>query len=100
MAKFKSLSRGTQIVLVAAPLLFLSLFLTWQNVAVDYGPAGVAKLPLDGFDGWGLLLAPSRPLDSHARRPDEADRGRDVERHPVGEGDVRARRGHLRGRLC
>ena len=56
MAKFKSLSRGTQIVLVAAPLLFLSLFLTWQNVAVDYGPAGVAKLPLDGFDGWGLLL--------------------------------------------
>ena len=57
MAKFKSLSRGTQIVLVAAPLLFLSLFLTWQNVAVDYGPAGVAKLPLDGFDGWGLLLA-------------------------------------------
>ena len=56
MAKFKSLSRGTQIVLVAGPLLFLSLFLTWQNVAVDYGPAGVAKLPLDGFDAWGLLL--------------------------------------------
>ena len=56
MAKFKGLSRGTQIVLVAAPLLFFSLFLTWQNVAFDYGPAGVAKLPLDGFDGWGLLL--------------------------------------------
>lgn len=56
MAKFKSLSRGTQIVLVAAPLLFLSLFLTWQNIAVDYGPAGVATLPLDGFDAWGLLL--------------------------------------------
>lgn len=57
MAKFKALSRGTQIVLVAGPLLFLSLFFTWQNVAVDYGPAGVAKLPLDGFDAWGLLLA-------------------------------------------
>ena len=56
MAKFKSLSRGTQIVLVAGPLLFLSLFLTWQNVAVDYGRAGIAKLPLDGFDAWGLLL--------------------------------------------
>jgi hypothetical protein len=56
MAKLKSLSRGTQIVLVAGPLLFLSLFLTWQNVAVDYGPAGVATLPLDGWDAWGLLL--------------------------------------------
>lgn len=57
MAKFKSLSRGTQIVLVAAPLLLLSLFFTWQNVRVDYGPAGVATTPLDGFDTWGLLLA-------------------------------------------
>ena len=53
MAKFKSLSRGTQIVLVAGPLLFFSLFLTWQNVAVDYGRAGVADLPLDGWDAWG-----------------------------------------------
>jgi hypothetical protein len=56
MAKLKSLSRGTQIVLVAGPLLFLSLFLTWQNLAVDYGPAGIATLPLDGWDAWGLLL--------------------------------------------
>ena len=56
MAKFKSLSRGTQIVLVSGPLLLFSLFLTWQNVAVDYGPAGIATLPLDGFDAWGLLL--------------------------------------------
>jgi hypothetical protein len=56
MAKFKSLSRGTQIVLVAGPLLFLSLFFTWQNLEVDYGPAGVATLPLDGWDAWGLLL--------------------------------------------
>jgi hypothetical protein len=57
MAKFKALSRGTQLVLVGGPLLFLSLFFTWQNVAVDYGRAGVAKLPLDGWDAWGLLLA-------------------------------------------
>jgi len=56
MAKFKSLSRGTQIVLVTGPLLFFSLFLTWQNVAVNYGRAGVARLPLDGWDAWGLLL--------------------------------------------
>jgi hypothetical protein len=57
MAKFKALSRGTKLVLVAGPLLFLSLFFTWQNVAVDYGRAGVAKLSLDGWDAWGLLLA-------------------------------------------
>jgi hypothetical protein len=57
MAKFKALSRGTQIVLVAGPVLFLSLFFTWQNLEVDYGPAGVATVPLDGFDAWGLLLA-------------------------------------------
>jgi len=57
MTTFKALSRGTQIVLVAGPLLFVSLFFTWQNVEVDYGPAGIATLPLDGFDAWGLLLA-------------------------------------------
>jgi hypothetical protein len=57
MAKFKALSRGTQLVLVAGPLLFLSLFFTWQNVVVDYGRAGVATLSLDGWDAWGLLLA-------------------------------------------
>jgi hypothetical protein len=57
MATFKALSRGTRIVLVAGPLLFLSLFLTWQYVEVDYGPAGIAKLSMDGWDAWGLLLA-------------------------------------------
>ena len=57
MAKFKALARGTQLVLVAGPLLFLSLFFTWQNVEVDYGRAGIATVPLDGWDAWGLLLA-------------------------------------------
>ena len=56
MATFKALPRGTRIVLVAGPLLCLSLFFTWQNVKIDYGPAGVATVPLDGFDAWGLLL--------------------------------------------
>lgn len=56
MATFKALPRGAQIVLLAGPLLFSSLFLTWQQVEVDYGRAGVAKLPLDGWDAWGLLL--------------------------------------------
>jgi hypothetical protein len=57
MAKFKALARGTQLVLVAGPLLFISLFFTWQNVAVNYGRAGIARTPLDGWDAWGLLIA-------------------------------------------
>ena len=57
MATFKALSRGSQIVLVAGPLLFFSLFFTWQYVEVDYGRAGTAKLSMDGWDAWGLLIA-------------------------------------------
>ena len=57
MATFKALPRGAQLVLVAGPLLIISLFLTWQHAEVDYGRAGVAQIPLDGWDAWGLLLA-------------------------------------------
>jgi hypothetical protein len=57
MASFKALPRGAQLVLVAGPLLLISLFFTWQHVEVDYGRAGVAEVPLDGWDAWGLLLA-------------------------------------------
>ena len=57
MAKFKALSQGSVIVFVAGPLFFFSLFFTWQYVEVDYGRAGVAKISLDGWDGWGLLIA-------------------------------------------
>jgi hypothetical protein len=57
MVKFRALPRGTQLVLVAGPLLLLSLFFTWQNAPVDYGRSGVATVPLDGWDAWGLLLA-------------------------------------------
>jgi hypothetical protein len=57
MATFKALSRGSQLVLVAGPLLFISLFFTWQNRPVDYGRSGVATMPLDGWDAWGLLIA-------------------------------------------
>jgi hypothetical protein len=57
MGTFKALPRGAQLVLVAGPLLVVSLFFTWQQVEVDYGRAGVAKIPLDGWDAWGLLLA-------------------------------------------
>ena len=57
MEKLKALSRGTKLVLVAGPLLFVSLFFTWQTAHIDYGPAGVAKVPQDGWDAWGLLIA-------------------------------------------
>lgn len=56
MAKFKALSLGTKLVLVAGPLLLLSLFFTWQHVEVSYGRAGSATESLDGWDAWGLLL--------------------------------------------
>ena len=78
MAKFKALSRGSQIVLVAGPLLLLSLFFTWQNVEVDYGRAGIATLSLDGWDAWGLLLALLVARDRHPRGAAEPDRGRAV----------------------
>ena len=56
MEKLKSLSLGTRLVLVAGPLLFVGLFFNWQTLRVDYGPAGVAELPQDGWDAWGLLV--------------------------------------------
>ena len=77
MEKFKALSRGTQLVLVAGPLLFLSLFFTWQTLAVDYGPAGIAEPPQDGWDAWGLLIGMLVARDRDARRaraPDATSR--------------------------
>lgn len=56
MKKLRTLSLGTKLVLVAGPILFLGLFFTWQQLRVDYGPAGVAELPQDGWDVWGLLV--------------------------------------------
>jgi hypothetical protein len=56
MERLKALSRGTKLVLVAGPLLFVSLFLTWQMVEVDFGQAGRADYPIDGWDVWGLQI--------------------------------------------
>jgi hypothetical protein len=56
MQRFKALSPGPKLVLVAAPLLFFSLFFTWQKLEVDFGPAGSAVRLLDGWDAWGLLI--------------------------------------------
>ena len=57
MERIKALSRGTKLVLAAGPVLFLSLFFNWQTLKIDYGPAGIANMPQDGWDAWGLLIA-------------------------------------------
>jgi hypothetical protein len=56
MERIKALSIGTKLVLAAGPILFLSLFFNWQTLQIDYGPAGVASQPQDGWDVWGLLI--------------------------------------------
>lgn len=57
MERFKALSRGTKLILAAGPVLFFSLFFNWQTLRIDYGPAGIAPQPQDGWDVWGLLIA-------------------------------------------
>jgi hypothetical protein len=54
--RIKALSVGQRLLLVASPLLFVSLFFTWQKLEVDFGAAGQAVALLDGWDGWGLLI--------------------------------------------
>lgn len=56
MERIKGLSRGTKLVLAAGPVLFFSLFFNWQTLKIDYGPAGIASQPQDGWDVWGLLI--------------------------------------------
>ena len=59
MERFKTLSTGPKLLLVATPLLFVSLFFTWQKLEVDFGSAGRplhAEALLDGWDFWGLLI--------------------------------------------
>jgi hypothetical protein len=56
MERLKSLSPGQKLVLFASPLLFVSLFLTWQKLDVDFGRSGDAVALLDGWDAWGLLI--------------------------------------------
>ncbi len=55
--RLRSLSRGSKLVLSAGALLVVDLFLTWQNLRVEFPGAGTATVPLDGWDAWGLLIA-------------------------------------------
>jgi hypothetical protein len=54
--RIKGLSPSSKIVLGGCVLLFFSLFLTWQNLEVDYGRAGTGTQLLDGWDLFGLLI--------------------------------------------
>ena len=64
MERFKALSTGPKLLLVATPLLFASLFFTWQKLEVDFGRAGRAEALLDGWDFWGLLIGLLQALTS------------------------------------
>ena len=55
-ARVRDLSTGTKVVLASGALVFLSLFLIWQNLEIDYGPAGTGTLLLDGWDALGLAI--------------------------------------------
>jgi hypothetical protein len=57
LERLRSLSRGELIMLVAAGLLVVDLFLTWQNLEVNFNAQGTSTSPLDGWDAWGLLVA-------------------------------------------
>jgi hypothetical protein len=54
--RIKGISLGAKVVLTGAALLFMSLFLTWQNLQVVYEGAGTGTQMLDGWDVWGLLI--------------------------------------------
>ncbi|MGH3110768.1 MAG: hypothetical protein ACRDQT_07615, partial [Gaiellaceae bacterium] len=56
VARIKELSLGAKLVLAGATFLFFSMFLTWQTLEVDYGPAGTGTLMLDGWDALGLAI--------------------------------------------
>jgi hypothetical protein len=56
VGRIRELSLGTKLVLVCGTLLFFSLFLTWQNLEIDFGPAGTATQMLDGWDTLGLMI--------------------------------------------
>jgi hypothetical protein len=54
--KVRGLSLGAKVMLPSALLLFFSMFLTWQNLEIDYGRTGTGTLMLDGWDAFGLAI--------------------------------------------
>jgi hypothetical protein len=56
MDRLTSFSTGTKLFLAGAVLLFLDLFLTWQNLPLDFGRRTDITRSLDAWDLWGLLI--------------------------------------------
>jgi hypothetical protein len=56
MERIASLSTGTKLMLAAATLLFVDLFLTWQSIPQRYGGKFNFNQSVDAWDGLGLLL--------------------------------------------
>lgn len=54
--KVNGLSLGAKLALVSGLLLFFSLFLTWQNLEIDYRRNGTSVQALDGWDVFGLAI--------------------------------------------
>ena len=57
MDRFNALGRGTQIMVVAGVLLFIDLFLRWQEVEFDLGPLGEGSAGVSAWDNFlGIIL--------------------------------------------
>ncbi len=57
MDRFNALGRGTQIMAVAGVLLFIDLFLRWQEVEFDLGPLGEGSAGVSAWDNFlGIVL--------------------------------------------
>ncbi len=57
MDRFNALGRGTQIMAVAGVLLFIDLFLRWQEVEFDLGPLGEGSAGVSAWDNFlGIIL--------------------------------------------
>jgi hypothetical protein len=57
MDRYRALSRGTQVMFVAAALLLIDTFLDWQKVSAKIGGVEIASASLNAWHGfWGVLL--------------------------------------------
>ena len=57
MDRLTALSRGTQVMFVAAVLLLIDTFLDWQKVSAEIGGVEVASASQNAWHGfWGVLL--------------------------------------------
>jgi hypothetical protein len=53
---WRGLSTGRQVLLVGGLLLFIDLFLDWQQVCANFGPAGSVCGSRSGWHGIGILV--------------------------------------------